>query len=485
MSKSYYDNLFDDRKEFCDSLIDFISTITPPEIDLTKEEYPEEIDDTRVISIDAAWGYGKTTFMKALNEKLKEHNFTVFTFNAWANDYEKSALDAFITNLLPQITHLKKVDLEKIKKPISLIKASINEITRITSHSTISFSNGENTITYTPPEIDINDSLKRIKSNADDYYNKNPLNKYNQNSNIKNIINIFKGNLNRIYNKVEKNSSKKIIILIDELDRCKPTFAIELLEIIKHFFDTGKYLFIFTINSRQLMESVKQIYGNCFDETGYFRRFFDYEFYLPLPDLPKYLEKKEKQLNKKYKNNKEFISSAIFCLKNNKELSIRDINKALSFIEIIITNYILLNTTDPIEKKHEETYLLLGMTIKFYSKELFEDLYLKKFYDSRNHYKFTQLINTFNFDKGTNPTYYPPMIPVGNWFQQFFITKPRIELAQEKGQIEQFSCSINDVSGYHKLSYYNIDKNTFYFSNLNFPKEKLDQILLFGNNQIN
>ncbi len=365
MEKKYYKELFKERKQFCDSLIDFISTISPPEIDFSKEDYPEEIEDKRVISVDAAWGYGKTTFMKALKEKLKENNFTVFTFNAWANDYEGDPLEAFINELIPQMLNeinYNKDNEDETTETISLLLAAGNELIR-------NFS-----------KFDVIEYIERVQSNKKyiqtNYLSKkNSLKNFEKDSPLSKQKKEFIASLNTYYNdviKIHKNrSNKKIVILIDELDRCKPTFAIELLERIKHLFDTGKYLFIFTINSNQLIESVKQIYGNCFDEAGYFRRFFDYEFFLPEPDISEYLRETQEKMQLKFPTNSKFIK----CVHDSvpKNLSLRDYEKINKFIEKIL---VIQNREELTE--NEMFFLTIGLIINFIDKPLFYSIYVKK-----------------------------------------------------------------------------------------------------------
>lgn len=73
---------------------------------------------------------------------------------------------------------------------------------------------------------------------------------------------------------------KPLLIFIDELDRCRPTFAIETLESVKHFFDLPNVIFVFSLDSTQLRNSIQAVYGKI-DSVGYLQRFFDYEISLP------------------------------------------------------------------------------------------------------------------------------------------------------------------------------------------------------------
>lgn len=90
----------------------------------------------------------------------------------------------------------------------------------------------------------------------------------------------------------QKEIDRKIIFFIDELDRCRPTFAIELLEVIKHLFNIENIIFILSIDKQQLSHSVSTIYGQGADTLGYLRRFFDLDYKLPKIDLEVYINNK-------------------------------------------------------------------------------------------------------------------------------------------------------------------------------------------------
>lgn len=73
----------------------------------------------------------------------------------------------------------------------------------------------------------------------------------------------------------------RLVIFIDELDRCKPTFAIQLLERIKHYFSNDQITFVFSVNTTELQHTIKQYYGTDFNATRYLDRFFDFRIDLP------------------------------------------------------------------------------------------------------------------------------------------------------------------------------------------------------------
>lgn len=82
----------------------------------------------------------------------------------------------------------------------------------------------------------------------------------------------------------------QLIVFVDELDRCKPTYAIKVLERIKHYFSVPNITFIFSVDLSQLQNTVKRYYGEEFDGYHYLDRFFDLVINLPEPNLDNYLK---------------------------------------------------------------------------------------------------------------------------------------------------------------------------------------------------
>ena len=84
-------------------------------------------------------------------------------------------------------------------------------------------------------------------------------------------------------------NGRSLFIMIDELDRCRPSYAIELLEIAKHLFSVDKIVFVLALNRMELAHSVRGLYGVEFDAEGYLYRFFDLDYTLPSPNREKFV----------------------------------------------------------------------------------------------------------------------------------------------------------------------------------------------------
>ena len=89
---------------------------------------------------------------------------------------------------------------------------------------------------------------------------------------------------------IKSEDKKNLIVFIDELDRCRPTYAIELLERMKHFFNTENIIFVLALDMQQLGVSLGAVYGEDIKDKEYLRRFIDLEYLLPIPDAEKFTD---------------------------------------------------------------------------------------------------------------------------------------------------------------------------------------------------
>jgi len=72
-----------------------------------------------------------------------------------------------------------------------------------------------------------------------------------------------------------------IVIFVDELDRCRPDFAVSMLESIKHVFDVDNVQFVLVTNSDQLRASINHCYGTAIEAQRYLDKFIAFSFRLP------------------------------------------------------------------------------------------------------------------------------------------------------------------------------------------------------------
>jgi hypothetical protein len=97
----------------------------------------------------------------------------------------------------------------------------------------------------------------------------------------------FKEKLTRLIGLLTEHAGALVplFVFIDELDRCRPSYALRLLEEVKHIFGISGVVYVISTNIDQLQNSVCAVYGSGFDGRGYLRRMFDKEYSLPVPTV--------------------------------------------------------------------------------------------------------------------------------------------------------------------------------------------------------
>lgn len=94
--------------------------------------------------------------------------------------------------------------------------------------------------------------------------------------------------IKKFFEEVLFEKAERLIIFVDELDRCRPSYAVKLLERIEHYFINDRITFVFSVNLEQLQHTIKNFYGNDFDACRYLDRFFDLRISLPQVNMEKY-----------------------------------------------------------------------------------------------------------------------------------------------------------------------------------------------------
>lgn len=231
-----------------------------------------------VVSVSGDWGTGKTFLLRRWQVQLEKDGFRAIYFNAWQDDFCDDPLVAIIGQLAE---YFSSKGLEKISDQIKENTIELLKSIRGLSASVAGFGVGLSLSDPADPTVDVFD-------------------KYSQQTESKNKL---KDELKKLAGEVHKKTGHPLVFIIDELDRCRPTFAVELLERVKHVFDVPGIVFVFGLNRGELGKSVKSLYGKI-DADVYLRRFFDIEFQLPEADAKafcKYLIEKRYELDKFYR----------------------------------------------------------------------------------------------------------------------------------------------------------------------------------------
>lgn len=230
------------------------------------------IDEGVSIALDSEWGSGKTFFVSQVKMIFDYNNLSdiekngiyesevlhvwenltrqddefVFAphlavyFDAWANGNDTDPLCSVILKILESADNRKslqnRIDMKAFRSAFGKLTSSLNDF----YHSDISENYMRDSFTD-----DLNEQ-KLLPQKTDE-----------------------------CLRAINPDSSLRIVIFIDELDRCRPEYALRLLERIKHYFDTDRVTFVFSVNLRELQNMVKHCYGESYDSVRYLDKFFD------------------------------------------------------------------------------------------------------------------------------------------------------------------------------------------------------------------
>ena len=88
----------------------------------------------------------------------------------------------------------------------------------------------------------------------------------------------------------DERPADAIVMFVDELDRCRPSYAMEVLESVKHLLVRPDVVVVFSVDARQLAETIRGAYGMGYDADRYLRRFYDVALLLPEVDMASFAE---------------------------------------------------------------------------------------------------------------------------------------------------------------------------------------------------
>lgn len=290
------------------------------------------------IAINGRYGSGKTTLLEFIKEKNEgEKQFDLLEYNAWETNIFDNPLFPILDSLSGLKTNgkvIKEKALKILKKFPHILLDSIASI-----HG-----------------VDFTSLLKR--ENFFDEYNE------------------YKKQLQEMKNLLAAAcKEKKILLLIDEMDRCLPEYQIKVLETVYHLLDVPNLIVIVALDRSQLEYAVNKMFGNSKNVAGYLTKFIDYEIDLPDEnDTNLYVSLLNFHCSRESET-KEFVANVFKKL----NLGIREVRGIAQRINIVSND---INGTGRIT--HSSYYYLvvsLLMTIRSVSPDVY-----KKFFSEEKEY---------------------------------------------------------------------------------------------------
>ncbi|WP_215407692.1 KAP family P-loop NTPase fold protein [Vibrio gigantis] len=235
-----------------------------------------------VLNLNAQWGAGKTYFINRWMDSIKEKHPVVYV-DAWKQDYSDDPMLTVISSIVTALeVHLPDGNQKAIalkNKASRFFKAAAPLLAK----GLIKKATGMNIDEIGPKDDNksLNTDLYNLSGEAgaalakclvDDHNEKLKTVEYLR-SDIKSLIEAIDP---------KKNLKTPAFVFIDELDRCRPSYAVEMLEVIKHFFELENIVFVVATDTEQLQHAVKALYGEGFDAQTYLGRFFRRRYSLPV-----------------------------------------------------------------------------------------------------------------------------------------------------------------------------------------------------------
>lgn len=308
--------------------------------------------------IDGRWGVGKSFLLEMLKERIAELNkpdpkYLVLSYNCWKYDYYEEPLIAIVSSMISNLEQPTDNVLESFSNQAK--KNIINIFKKIAS-----------TFMKNKIGVDLIEIYEDYKSN------------YQESKKKKYEFDYYQG-FTQAINFVRKQISDlakiyKIILIIDELDRCLPTYAIKVMERVHHLFeDIDHVTIIYSLDRNQIENTVKNLFGEQINSEDYLKKFIDFTMPLGTGDTMHYINFFPISLTSMIKDHfitfpmDEYEIKAIkFFSKLFSSVEVRNTKKIIQKIEIIL-GFIL-------EEYHNLDYSLIGAIIiyMFYKKELNE-----------------------------------------------------------------------------------------------------------------
>lgn len=209
------------------------------------------------IGIFGKWGTGKSSLMKLIEEQIntKSQNYKTIWFNPWKYDQKEELWNALIQTILYQIAESGNREVAKKAKSLA-------------SHLTwFAFKKGIHHITSgIITEKTLEKMRKAFVKNDELHYLH---------------INKFEEDFTKVVNLYAQEG--KLVIFIDDLDRCIPENAITVLESLKLFIGNAKCVFVLGMDHYIVEEGIRHRYGDKIKISGrdYLNKIIQVPFYLP------------------------------------------------------------------------------------------------------------------------------------------------------------------------------------------------------------
>ncbi|AOY97612.1 hypothetical protein BKK79_37400 (plasmid) [Cupriavidus sp. USMAA2-4] len=327
--------------------------------------YLDRLRDGAVLAIDAPWGEGKTWFGRHWAKQLEQQGHPVAIIDAFGQDY---AEDAFLL-LASAIVGLRKAESGVTAKLKHRAGAVLRALLPVGTKALVNLAGRALGTSDLVDQVDeaLGEAAEQATEKAGDAAGAWVKGRLDQWEAEQKTVQHFREALTEFAAETFNDTGKPTVILVDELDRCRPAFAVQLVERIKHFFDVPHLVFVLLMNRDQLEKAIRGVYGAETDAATYLGKFLHLSLRLPtarsvepdgsIPGLSAYVFNTLERLGAVERDFADDFSlcAALF------ELSARDVERGCTLYSLATTggdsaNAALLAYAIALKLKHPALY---------------------------------------------------------------------------------------------------------------------------------
>jgi hypothetical protein len=239
-----------------------------------------------VMALDAPWGMGKTTFVRIWQAHLENKGYPTCYFNAWESDFTADPFIALLSHIREFIdTHESSIsDKEEVEKQFEKLKKAGAAIAKSGSLKKVGAAiaksgSGALLNRVTAGIIDVEKIEKELQApaSAEELLDAE-IHAFRQERESRSLFRLALSRLALCLTKKGEASPRPLVLFLDEVDRCRPDYALLLLERVKHIFSVKGVIVVVSLAIDQLVETAKSVYGPGMSAEGYVKRFFDWRY---------------------------------------------------------------------------------------------------------------------------------------------------------------------------------------------------------------
>ena len=226
-------------------------------------------DEHFCLALDGEWGSGKSFVMGMLRERLKEHSeYIVINYDAWKNNFYSDPLIAILSCIIDAMQE-KLSEINGFQEAVKAAgKEAMNSFLKSNKQAG-KIASFIKTIVHV---------INRVQKPFQKDTTKGSISEFKS---YQSLLSDVQDCLTKITEYHEyQNKVNKIIILVDEIDRCLPNEQLIVLERLHHLFEVKNCVVIVALNKASIESVFERSYGG--HSKTYFRKFFDYNFKLPM-----------------------------------------------------------------------------------------------------------------------------------------------------------------------------------------------------------